>query len=125
MELTMKTDARGAAGRLRCRLIFALTLVWAAGVGTPLRPPAGAQGQTARAEFEPLAPASALPHAPPTASPAGLGEAIVLQPWRATQHAALTDVGDRPQSLVLNRRRDRMAVQLAEAPVYGVIVIER
>jgi hypothetical protein len=31
---------------------------------------------------------------------------------------------DRPQKLVLNRRKDRITVELAEVPVYGVIVIE-
>ena len=62
------------------------------------RPHAVAPGQSTGGEFEPLAPDLPLPHAPPLAS-AWLGEAIVLQPWRATQHAALTEVGDRPQRL--------------------------
>jgi hypothetical protein len=95
----MKTDGRDSNGRVRCRLILALALAWAAGAGAAVRPPAGALGQSAIAEFEPLTPDLALPHAPPPASPAWLGDAIVLQPWRATQHAALTDVGDRPRRL--------------------------
>ena len=95
----MKTDGRDSAGRLGCRLTLVLALAWVAGAGTAVRPPDDALGQSAPAQLEPLAPDLALPHAPPLASPAWLNEAIVLQPWRATQHAALTDVGDRPQRL--------------------------
>lgn len=51
-----------------------------------------------RDSIEPLPPDLPLPHAAPLGA-RWLDEAIVLQPWRATQHAALTDVGDRPQRL--------------------------
>jgi hypothetical protein len=39
-----------------------------------------------------------LPTAPRLVAP-WLDQAIVLQPWRATQYTALTDTGDRPQRL--------------------------
>ena len=55
-------------------------------------------GQSAGITVEPLPPDLPLPLAPPLAAK-WLEEAIILQPWRATQHTALTDVGDRPQRL--------------------------
>lgn len=47
---------------------------------------------------EPLPPDLPLPTAAPLAAQ-WIDEAIILQPWRATQHTALTNIGDRPQRL--------------------------
>ncbi|HYE57152.1 MAG TPA: beta-galactosidase, partial [Rhodothermales bacterium] len=110
-------DGRESTGRLKRRLILALTLALVTGAGTA----AEALGQSARIEFELLPPDLALPHAPPLASPAWLGEAIVLQPWRATQHAALTDVGNRPQRLRREFGFNTIIVLPPEANNVGVL----
>lgn len=59
---------------------------------------AAAKAQSSQQTFEPLPPDLPLPTAPRLVAP-WLERAIVLQPWRATQYAALTETGDRPQRL--------------------------
>ncbi len=59
---------------------------------------AAVKAQSSQQTIEPLPPDLPLPTAPRLAAP-WLERAIVLQPWRATQYTALTDVGDRPQRL--------------------------
>ena len=54
---------------------------------------AAVKAQSSQQTIEPLPPDLPLPTAP------RLERAIVLQPRRATQYTALTDVGDRPQRL--------------------------
>ena len=57
-----------------------------------------ARAQAPHDSVEPLPPDLPLPSAAPLGA-RWLYDAIILQPWRATQHTALTDVGDRPQRL--------------------------
>jgi hypothetical protein len=76
--------------------VFLTTVLTAVFIIAGLLPTAHAQA--ARASVEPLPPDLPLPSAAPLAT-RWLDEAIILQPWRATQHTALTDVGDRPQRL--------------------------
>ncbi len=57
-----------------------------------------ALAQAPHDSVEPLPPDLPLPSAAPLGA-RWLYGAIILQPWRATQHTALSDVGDRPQRL--------------------------